>query len=205
MALERAGQIYSSYSSVYDLFFDTILQPGRVRAVEVMDIRPGEKVLEVGVGTGLSLPLYPSHCEVTGIDISDGMLAEAQEKVSEQRLRNVVLKKMSAEALEYEAAAFDKVLLSYVISCVSRPDAVIREVARVIRPGGRVIFLNHFRSPNRFKAWFEHHLTPLSRRLGFVLDLPLDKVTGSGEFRLELIERVNLLGLWSLVCCARKA
>jgi len=205
MALEHAERIYSSYSSVYDLFFDTILHPGRVRAVEVMDPRAGDEVLEVGVGTGLSLPLYPSHCHVTGIDISEGMLAKAQEKVSDQRLRHVDLRKMSAEALTFDTGTFDLALLSYVISCVSRPEAVLSEVARVVRPGGRVIFLNHFLSPNRLKAWCERRLTPLSRRLGFVLDLPLETVTGSGAYSLELIERVNLLGQWSLVSCVRRA
>ena len=201
MSIERAEQIYSSYSGVYDLLFDTILQPGRRRAISAMAIQPGDQILEVGVGTGLSLPLYPDHCHLTGIDISLPMLRKAADKVARLGLTNVSLRRMPAELLAWPAATFDKVLLSYVISCVERPEQVIREVHRVCRPGGRVLFLNHFLSRNRLMAWGERKLTPLSKNLGFVLDMPISLITGSGLFRVEKIERVNLLGLWSLVIC----
>lgn len=201
MAIERAEQIYSSYSGVYDLLFDAILQPGRRRAISAMSIEPGDNILEVGVGTGLSLPLYPDGCQVTGIDISLPMLQKAAEKVVRLGKTNINLKRMSAERLKSPEAAFDKVLLSYVISAVEKPACVLREVHRVCRPGGRVLFLNHFHSRTRLMSWGERRLTPLSRRLGFVLDLPLSIITDSGLFRIERIERVNLLGLWSLVIC----
>lgn len=201
MAIERVEQIYSSYSGVYDLFFDTILHPGRKRAVEAMSIQPGDQILEVGVGTGLSLPLYPPHGRVTGIDISRAMLRQAEEKIREHDIENVDLKQMSAERLVWPDSHFDKVLLPYVISCLERPVAVMQEVRRVCKPDGRVYFLNHFHSRNRILAWGEKRLTPLSKRLGFVLDLPLAVVTGSGLFRVEAIERVNFPRLWSLVTC----
>ena len=201
MAIERAEQIYSSYSGVYDLLFDAILQPGRNRAIAAMSLEPGDDVLEVGVGTGLSLPLYPDHCQVTGIDISMPMLRKATGKVIRLGRSNVVLRRMSAERLKWPEASFDKVLLSYVISCVEQPGPVIREVHRVCKPGGRVLFLNHFHSGNRLVAWGERRLTPISKRLGFVLDMPISIIAGSGLFRIESVERVNLLGLWSLVIC----
>ena len=111
---------------------------------------------------------------------------------------------LSAERLLWPEATFDKVLLPYVISCVSDPAKVLSEVHRVCRPGGRIYFLNHFHSRNRIMAWGERHLTPLSRKLGFVLDLPFEVVTGSGLFTVERIEKVNLLRLWSLVTCIPK-
>src|SRR5512143_133504 len=131
MTIERAEEIYSSYSGVYDLFFDTILHPGRKRAIAGMTIEPGDNILEVGVGTGLSLPLYPDNCHVTGIDISLPMLQRAAAKVVKHGKSNVELKRMSAERLKWADGTFDKVLLSYVISCVEKPSSVIAEVHRV--------------------------------------------------------------------------
>src|SRR5262245_44885799 len=99
MTLEQIERIYSSYSGVYDLLFDAILKPGRARAIEAMGIRPGHRVLEVGVGTGLSLPLYPAHCDITGIDISQPMLEKAREKVAAMPLASQArteLRRMSA-------------------------------------------------------------------------------------------------------------
>jgi phosphatidylethanolamine/phosphatidyl-N-methylethanolamine N-methyltransferase len=204
MAVEHAERIYSSYSGVYDYLFDTILQPGRRRAVESLAIEGGDKILEVGVGTGLSLPLYPTGCRVTGIDISAAMLEKASERIDDLGMDHIDLRLMSAERLEWPDGSFDKVLLSYVISCVEHPDRVIREVHRVCRPAGHVLFLNHFLSPHSPVAWAERCLTPLSRRMGFVLDLPMRRVTDSGLFEIASIERVNILGLWSLVDCVRR-
>src|SRR5262245_44177098 len=164
-----------------------------------MAIESGDRVLEVGVGTGLSLPYYPARCHVTGIDISSPMLRKAAEKVEELGLGNVELVRMSADRLRWPDASFDKVLISYVISAVERPEQVVLEVQRVCRPGGRVLFLNHFRSRHSVSAWAERRLTPMTRRLGFVLDLPMSVVTGGGRLRIERVERVNMLGLWSLV------
>lgn len=203
MTIERVEKIYSSYSGVYDLLFDAILQPGRKRAIAAMSIEPGDQILEVGVGTGLSLPLYPEGCHVTGIDISLPMLHKAAEKTVAYGISNVELKRMSAEHLKWPGATFDRVLLSYVISCVERPEQVVREVHRVCKPGGLVLFLNHFHSRNPILRWGERTLTPLSKRLGFVLDLPIDVITSTGLFRVERVERVNLFGLWSLVICRR--
>ncbi len=156
------------------------------------------------MASGLSLPLYPDWCRVTGIDISLPMLRRAAERSVAMGRVNIELKRMSADHLKWPEATFDKVLLSYVISCVEKPAQVVSEVHRVCKPGGRVLFLNHFHSRNRLMAWGETRLTPLSRRLGFVLDLPLSVITQSGLFEVERIDRANLFGLWSLVTCIRK-
>ena len=200
--MERVERIYSSYSGIYDFVFDAILQPGRRRAITALDIKPGDEILEVGVGTGLSLPLYPEACHLVGIDISDGMLARASRRAARMHRNNVELRRMSAHRIRYPEASFDRVLLSYVISAVEDPGQVIREVHRVCKPGGRVIFLNHFASRSRLLAACERRLTPITRRLGFRLDLPIETLTSSGLFRIESHERVNALGLWSLVRCS---
>ncbi|MGH9867001.1 MAG: class I SAM-dependent methyltransferase [Candidatus Polarisedimenticolia bacterium] len=203
--MERVERIYSSYSGVYDLLFDAILHPGRKRAVEAMAVTQGQHVLEVGVGTGLSLPLYPEECRVTAVDISRAMLRRAQERADDPRQgcrADIDLRQMSAERLQLPDRAFDRVLLSYLISCVDRPDQVVSEVHRVCAPEGRVLFLNHFGARGRILPAVERALTPLSRRLGFVLDMPLDVITRTGLFRIERIERVNVARLWTLAVCA---
>jgi phosphatidylethanolamine/phosphatidyl-N-methylethanolamine N-methyltransferase len=202
--MERVERIYSSYSGVYDLLFDALLHPGRRRAVDAMQLSPGDRVLEVGVGTGLSLPLYPAGSRVTAIDISRAMLRKAQARVDDPDAgcrADVVLRQMSAERLQFPDAAFDRVLLSYVISCVDRPDQVVSEVRRVCAPGGRALFLGHFAGTRGLWPRVERALTPLSRRLGFALDTPLDVITRSGLFRVERVERVNVPRLWTLAVC----
>ncbi len=196
-------QIYSSYSHVYDLFFDSVFEPGRRRAIETLALQPGERVLEVGVGTGLSLPWYPRGCDITGIDISSTMLAKARRKAAELKREDITLVRMSAEHLKYDDGTFDKILLPHVISCVEHPRRVIEEVHRVCAPGGRVVFLNHFGSRNRIVATGERRLTPLTRRLGFVLTIPLSMITESDLFHIESVEKVNIMGVSSVVSCIR--
>jgi len=203
MSVQRAEQIYSSYSGVYDLIFDAIFEPGRKRAIETLDAQPGDAVLEVGIGTGLSLPHYPGGCLITGIDISADMLDKAASKLEGLGRRDVTLHRMSAEHLEFADGAFDKVLLPHVISCVEKPRRVVQEVHRVCRPGGRVVFLNHFGSRNRIVAKGERYLNPVARKLGFVLDIPFGMVADSGLFHIESVEKVNLMGVTSVVSCIR--
>ena len=117
-----------------------------------MGIKPGDRVLEVGVGTGINAALYPRDCAVTGIDLSSSMLEKARERVARKGIRNVRLLEMDAADLKFADNSFDIVYAPYLISVVPDPVAVAREMRRVCRPGGRIIILNHFRSPNRAAA-----------------------------------------------------
>ena len=203
MRIENVERIYDSYSGIYDLLFKSLLQPGRRRAVSALRIEPGDRILEVGVGTGLSLPYYPPHCEITGIDISGEMLKHAEGRARELGLRGARFLRMGAERMDLPTAAFDRVLASYVLSTVSDPDRVLGELWRVCRPGGTVVILNHFRSSNRIVALGERALTPISRRIGFVLDLSLEGIMDGRSFDVESVERVNSPPLWSLVVMRR--
>ncbi len=204
MSVRQAERIYSSYSHVYDLFFDAVLEPGRRRAITALGLQRGDRVLEVGIGTGLSLPHYPPrYCDIVGIDISATMLSVAARKVAALGRTDVSLLRMSADAIAFPDATFDRILLSHVIGSVEEPRRVLGEVHRVCRRGGRVVFLNHFKSHNPIVARGEHHLTPLTRKLGFTLTIPLELLEQGGLFRLDSVEKVNLLGVSSLVCCTR--
>ncbi len=203
MSIAKAERIYTGYSGVYDFLFDTVLHEGRQRAVAALDILPGERVLEVGVGTGLSLPLYPARCVITGIDISAAMLSKAERRAREVGMRHATFARMEAERMAFPDEAFDRVLASYVLSTVADPGRVVDELWRVCRAGGTIVVLNHFRSRHRLLALGEGALTPVTRKIGFVLDLHLDRLIGNGHFTVESIEKVNLPPFWSLVRLTR--
>ena len=198
-ASRRVERVYGVLARVYDGFFDWALGPGRRRAVIRLDARPGDRVLEVGVGTGLSLPLYPADCDVVGIDITEAMLDRARTRLEGLGRRNVRLEKMDARAIRFPDASFDKVLAPYVISVVPDPAPVMAEVVRVCRPGGRVLIVNKFQSGFAPLAALERSLTPLSTWIGFRMDLPVETVTSTPGLRLLRSEKVNLLGLWTLL------
>lgn len=199
MEAQRTERLYSRLSSHYDLFFDEVFQPGRRAALEAMRLEPGERVLEVGVGTGLVLPLYPKSVEVVGVDLSEGMLEEARNRIVQMGLRHATVLKMDAASLEFEDGTFDAILAPYVMSVVSDPRKVLSEMRRVCRPGGRIVIVNHFLSRNPVKGSLERLLTPLSVHVGFRLDTPLSSVLEDPELELELKTKVNLLGNWTLL------
>jgi phosphatidylethanolamine/phosphatidyl-N-methylethanolamine N-methyltransferase len=191
MQIESVKAAYRRYAAVYDAVFGPVLQPGRKAVLQALRCRPGERVLEVGVGTGLSLPLYPRDVSITGIDVSHEMLAKARRRVARQRLANVeALLEMDAERMSFADASFDKVVAMYVVSVVERPDRLLAELHRVCRPHGEIFLVNHVRSDNRFIAAVEKGLARFSDKLGFRPDFELrDMVADAGE--LTELSRIN--------------
>jgi len=202
----RVEKVYSILARVYDGAFDWALGPGRRIAVSALPVQTGERVLEVGVGTGLSLPYYPSDCHVSGIDISEAMLDRARERVTELGRTDIDLRLMDASALSYPDETFDHVLAPYVISVVPEPARVMAEIRRVCKPGGTVMVVNHFgSSASGPLRWAESLLTPASQWIGFRLDEPLSNVTEAPGLETVRVEKVNLFGLWRLVELRRRA
>jgi phosphatidylethanolamine/phosphatidyl-N-methylethanolamine N-methyltransferase len=196
--------VYEKLASVYDFTFGPALHPGRVQAIQRMRIAPGAKVLEVGVGTGINVGLYPRDCSVTGIDLSGPMLEKARERVARKGVSNVRLLEMDAADMKFAADSFDIVYAPYLISVVPDPVAVAREMRRVCRPGGRIIVLNHFRSPNRLLAWIERIISPFTVHVGFKSDLDLPAFLAQAGLEPISIEKVNVPRIWSLVTCIKE-
>ena len=200
MELRVIEKVYRRYAKRYDFYFGALFQPGRRAVINRMHCRPGERILEVGVGTGLSLPLYPSGVQVTGIDISDEMLARARTRTARDGLEHVAaLLRMDAEHMQFRDDSFDKVVAMYVVSVVPSPAQLVAEMRRVCRPGGELYIVNHFQHANPLVAGMERLLAPLSRLLGFHPDFPLEDFLQ--QTGLEVSERipVNLLGYWTLL------
>ena len=197
-------RVYENLASVYDLVFGPSLHPGRVHAIHRMGIKPGDRVLEVGVGTGINAALYPRDCAVTGIDLSGPMLEKARDRVARKGIRNVRLLEMDAADLKFADETFDIVYAPYLISVVPDPIVVVREMRRVCRTGGRIIVLNHFRSPNPLLARIERVISPFTVHIGFKSDLDLPAFLAQAELQPVSIEKVNVPRIWSLVTCVKE-
>jgi phosphatidylethanolamine/phosphatidyl-N-methylethanolamine N-methyltransferase len=191
--------VYDKIAKVYDWTFGPTLHPGRIQALQRMGIRADESILEVGVGTGINLSMYPKDCKVTGIDYSENMLEKARERVARKGIRNARLLQMDGGDLKFADNTFDIVYAPYVISVVPDPVKVAREMYRVCRPGGRVIILNHFLSPNSLMARVERMISPAMVHLGFKSDLDLPAFLAQAELEPVSIEKVNFPKWWSLV------
>jgi phosphatidylethanolamine/phosphatidyl-N-methylethanolamine N-methyltransferase len=195
--------VYDKLAKVYDVIFGPTLHPGRLQAIQRMNIQPGERVLEVGVGTGINLPLYPREAAVTGIDFSSSMLEKARERAARKDAAPVRLLQMDAADLKFADSAFDIVYAPYLISVVPDPVKVAQEMRRVCRPGGRIIFLNHFLSPNLILSRAERLISPFTIHIGFKSDLALPAVLAQADLKPVSIEKVNVPKIWSLVTCVK--
>lgn len=165
-----------------------------------MECGPGERILEVGVGTGLSLPLYPDNVSVVGIDISRAMLDQARVRRARCGLENVAeLMVMDAENMGFKDDSFDKVVAMYVASVVPDPERLVDEMRRVCKPGGQIFMVNHFHSRNPILGGIERLLAPLSKQLGFHPDFSLDRFLGETGLDAMNIRPVNLFDFSTMV------
>ena len=196
---EFVERVYQNIARVYDYTYGPTLHPGRIEAIEKMRIRPGTKVLEVGVGTGINLGMYPRTANITGIDLSSRMLDKARKRIAEKGLVNCDVIEMDATKLTFADNSYDVVYAPYVISVVPDPVAVAKEMYRVCRPGGRVVILNHFKSFNPLMSKIEKAISPMTVHIGFTADLDLPMFLDQADLRPKSIEKVNVPKIWTLI------
>jgi phosphatidylethanolamine/phosphatidyl-N-methylethanolamine N-methyltransferase len=189
---------YRAWAPVYDYSFGAIAAAGRRLAVSKLNKLNG-RILEIGVGTGLSLPRYKAELEVTGIDLSPDMLAKAAARVKRLRLRRVTLSVMDAGSLAFENESFDAAAAMYVMTVVPDPAAVLAEMRRVVRLGGTAIVVNHFSRERGLRAAIEHGLAGFSRSLGWHPVFPLNTVALAPGFRLIEAAALPPFGLFTLL------
>jgi phosphatidylethanolamine/phosphatidyl-N-methylethanolamine N-methyltransferase len=201
MDLHKVERVYTSYAGVYDKIFGKVFHEGRESAIRNLNVQPNERVLEVGVGTGIALPMYPRHCEIVAIDFSEGMLEIARKRTAEHQMKHVTLHRMDAGAMEFEDSTFDTVVAAYVVTAVPDYRKVVNEMIRVCRPGGRILMLNHFSNENKMVAAVEKVISPLTKHLGWRTDLSLDNVLEGTELHVARKQNVNPLRFWALVEC----
>lgn len=186
MEAEAVRKSYRRWAPVYDASFGAITGSGRRQAVAHVNGRKGS-VLEVGVGTGLALPGYGLHLQVTGIDYSDEMLEKARKKVAAHGLAHVrELRQMDARHLDFPDAHFDTVVAMYLVSVVPEPERVVAEMARVCRPGGEVVIVGHFARDGGVLSVLERAFAPLADVIGWHSDFDRARVLGCDA--LEVVE-----------------
>lgn len=190
---------YRRWAGVYDQAFGAISASGRRRAAAAVNALPGTRILEVGVGTGLALPCYRPEKRIIGIDLSAEMLDRARRRVAAERLSHVAaLYEMDAEATSFADASFDIAVAMFVASVVPNPHRLMAEMRRVVRPGGQILFVNHFAAERGPRWWAERALAPASRALGWHPDFALAALLGPDDRVRAKIVPVPPLGLFTL-------
>ena len=190
---------YKRWAPVYDHTFGKVSAEGRKHAVEVLNQGQG-RILEVGVGTGLSLPDYKSSLEITGIDLSTEMLEKARERVIEDRLTHVKgLHEMDASALTFADNSFDTVVAMYVLTVVPEPEKVMHELARVCRPGGEVMLVNHFTSDEGPLAWVEKRMAPFGDKIGWRPVFDVERVMVCPDLKLMDKRKLRPMGIFTMM------
>ncbi len=197
---ERAVRsAYRRWAPFYDNTFGRFTTEGRRHAVEIINQRQG-RVLEVGVGTGLSLPNYGGHLDIVGIDLSPEMLEKAREKVAEEGLENVTgLHEMDAGELGFPAESFDTVVAMYTLTVVPEPAKVMRELQRVCKVGGQVVLVNHFSQDDGVRGWVERRMAPFGDKLGWHPVFDMDRVMVCENLKVVDSQALRPWGLFTML------
>ncbi|MFK8250535.1 class I SAM-dependent methyltransferase [Ancylobacter terrae] len=202
--LDRATveEAYARWAPIYDVVFGAVFDPGRKAAIAAAE-RIGGRILEFGVGTGMALPAYKRSNRMVGVDISEPMLQKARERVAKERLDHVEgLCLMDGAHLGFDDASFDVVVAQFVITVVPHPETTLDEMARVLRPGGEIILVNHLGAEEGLRASFERWFARRARKLGWRPEFQFARLKdwAARNGTVELVSAKNVgLGVYTLV------
>lgn len=193
-------KIYDVHSVFYDATFGRLVKRRIERAINHMNVAADDLILDLGIGTGVSLNYYPvNRGRIIGVDLSAGMLREARKKIRERGLGRASVFQANALQLPFGDSVFDHVFISHVISVVSDPYRLVQEAQRVAKPGARIVIVNHFQSTNRFIALFEKWLCPLCTKLGWRSDLALNDLIRRTGVEVDYRFKLESIDLWETV------
>jgi phosphatidylethanolamine/phosphatidyl-N-methylethanolamine N-methyltransferase len=191
---------YARLARYYDVAFGPALAPARATAVRTINALPGTEVLEVGVGTGLALPQYAPQKRITGIDVSADMLAKAQNRIARQRLSNVrALYEMDAQSTGFAKGQFDIAIAMFVASVVPDPRALLGEMRRIVKPGGTLLFVNHFAGDRAWPAWWRQRSGALTAKLGWRAEFRLEDMFDAADLHVATRVPQWPLGFFQLI------
>ncbi|CAK7193278.1 2-methoxy-6-polyprenyl-1,4-benzoquinol methylase, mitochondrial [Commensalibacter sp. Nvir] len=195
---------YRRWAAVYDMVFGKVSAYSRRCAVAEVNQLPGQKVLEVGVGTGLALPSYNKEKLITGIDLSTDMLKRARQRVKCQKLTNIErLEEMDAEATTFEDSYFDIAVGMFVASVVPHPQRLFKELKRIVKPGGHILFVNHFLAEKGLRYQIEKLMAPASKALGWHPDFSIEALLPAEELKKANVQSLRPFGIFTLIVLSR--
>src|SRR5258706_10590450 len=205
VTVETSRRGYRLFAPLYDVVFGASLQHGRRLAIKALDCHPGERILEVCVGSGLSLPLYPDGVRLTRVDISHEMLAKAAQRVVQLGLKHAeALLQMDAEHMSFPDASFDKAIVLFGMAGLPDPVRAMNEIERVCRPGARIVVANHFQSRRPLLRVCDALLSPVFRLLRYRADLDMQSfVAATGLDVIEVLP-ANLFGYSTVLVCRKR-
>jgi phosphatidylethanolamine/phosphatidyl-N-methylethanolamine N-methyltransferase len=204
-AVPHSSRLYHGLARFYDGIFTRLIVRRIHAMIAGLQVPPGARVLEVGVGTGLSLPAYPAHAEVLGVDLSEAMLQHAREKVERHGWRHVALRQMDALNLELPDASFDYVTAFHLVSVVPDTRRLMAEITRVCKPGGTLAIVNHLRSPRRWVAALVDLLNPVTRRLGWRTTLSYEELVSAAPIRVVRRFKTSPTSLFTVLIAEKPA
>lgn len=204
MQKEQIRKIYSRYSRFYDAIFAHAFYPRIRLGLEKIGIRNGERIIEVSIGTGLSLPLYPESCKVVGIDITRKMLEQAKLKIQRFHLDNVDLFEMDGENITFADNSFDHAVLPFVISVVPNLEKLMAEIKRVTKKGGKIIIVNHLCSKYALISRTETLLSPLFVKLGWNTGMTLEMLSNHCALHIDEVLKIHRLDPWFVIHATNK-
>jgi len=192
-------KIYNIQAHFYDQIAANMIRRRQRDAIGRMNIKPGDRLLDIGIGTGVSLETYPRDCHVTGIDISEGMLAKAQERIVKNDFKNASLAIADAMFLPFKDNSFDHILVSLVVTVVSDPVRLLNHIKRVGKPGCRIVIINHFQSGFRLMAWLEKVFCPFFVKVGWRSDLNFHELLQEAKLEVDFRYKIRNIDFWDIV------
>ena len=199
MSEPETGRCYDIWAGIYDRTFGALVHNRQIRALQELRPKPGDRVLDIGVGTGTTLLHYPDNITVFGMDLSGGMLGKAREKLQQKKLTHCRLVQADAMLPPFADGSFDHIVISHTISVVSEPSVLATWARRLLKPGGRIIILNHFRSPHPLIGRIERWVNPLCVKIGWRSDLSLEDCLQGSDLHVQYRFKMRLLDFWQIV------